>query len=63
MELSNSTGCGIIQNNHGTVIVIYGNSTGVHESELLRIYCELDVRRRVKLLNLAVDLHAEAAGT
>ena len=55
---NNIQGSNFVQGN-GTVTVGDFNETSKEEAELLRIYRELDVRRRLKLLTVAVELEDE----
>lgn len=52
---NNIQGSNLVQGS-GSVTVNEANSVSKEESELLRIYRELDVRNRAKLLNAAFEL-------
>lgn len=56
---NNINGSNIVQGN-GSVTISENDTTSKEESELLRIYRELDVRGRAKLLNAAFALEDES---
>lgn len=58
---SNITGSVIVQGvNHGTIIVTNKESVSGFEAELLRIFCNLDIKRRMKLMGFAFDMETES---